>query len=185
MDAILAVLLVMSVVMGFTRGFIRIGIGLLATIAGILLAAWFYRLAGIWMEPIFHSRLVANVLAFWIIFALVLWLGVIASWLLGKMIGFTGLTWLDRLLGAGVGAVRGLLLAVMVVMLLVAFTPGKAPGAVVESRSAPYLIEAARLAAALTPYELKDGFRRRYEDIQKLWKDATKRNKKKLPAQEL
>ena len=91
-----------------------------------------------------------------------------------------GLSLFDRLLGAGFGAVRGLLLAVAVVVAIVAFTPGTGdapPTAVVHSRFAPYVIDTAHLFASMAPRELKDSFRKHYGQVKSIWDDAVKKHR--------
>jgi membrane protein required for colicin V production len=89
---------------------------------------------------------------------------------------------MDRLLGAGFGLVRGLLICIAVVLALLAFTPGKStPNAVVHSKVAPYVIDAARVFAAAAPHELKDGFRKSYEQVKTIWGNALKKGIRELP----
>ena len=93
-----------------------------------------------------------------------------------------GLSFVDRLLGAGFGVVRGLLISIALVLALLAFTPGKSPpNAVVHSRVAPYVIDAARVCAAVAPHELKDGFRKSYEQVKTIWGNALKKGIRELP----
>ena len=55
-------------------------------------------------------------------FIVVLLIGALATWLLGKLVEGTGLSGTDRLFGAVFGAARGLALVVLVI-LVVGFTP--------------------------------------------------------------
>ncbi|MEO8126219.1 MAG: hypothetical protein ABI822_03950, partial [Bryobacteraceae bacterium] len=52
----------------------------------------------------------------------------------------------------------------------------------VDSYFAPYVMESANLLSAVTPFELKDGFRKGYEEIKKAWEATMKKKIKKLPA---
>ena len=80
------------------------------------------------------------------VFCGVLLLGALLGRVLGRFLKVTGLSFVDRLLGAGFGVVRGLLISIAIVLALLAFTPGKSPpNAVVHSRVAPYVIDAARV----------------------------------------
>jgi len=75
-----------------------------------------------------------------------------------------------------------LLIAIAVVLALLAFTPGKAPpNAVVHSKVAPYVIDAARVCAAVAPHELKDGFRKSYGQVKAIWGDALKKGIRGVP----
>jgi len=76
----------------------------------------------------------------------------------------------------------GLLPLATLVLALLAFTPGKSPpNAVVHSRVAPYVIDASRVFAAMAPHELKDGFRRSYEQVKTIWRSALNNGIRELP----
>ena len=103
--------------------------------------------------------------------------------LVQRMFKLVGLSWLDRLLGGLVRIARGLLASVALLMIMLAFAPAKTHNAVVDSYLAPYVMESADMLSAVTPFELKDGFRKRYEEIKKAWEDTIKKKPLKyLPA---
>jgi uncharacterized membrane protein required for colicin V production len=83
------------------------------------------------------------------------------------------LSTVDRILGAVYGLVRGALIAIGIILTLAAFSSTKA---VVQSRMAPYLIEASELVAKAAPREFKDRFQRQYEQMKSSWKVAEQRN---------
>ena len=182
LDFIFGILICVSVVGGFTKGFIRIGIGFIAALVGIVLASWFYGTAAGWLLPYVTSPGVANILGFLTVLAIVLTFGSLVSLLLVRIFKLVGLSWLDRLLGGIFGAVRGLLISVALLMILLAFAPARTHDAVVDSYFAPYVMESAHLLSAVTPFELKDGFRKGYEEIKKAWDATIKKKTKKLPA---
>jgi len=81
------------------------------------------------------------------------------EWILGAMMKPVKLSWLDKLLGAGFGFGARVLVCVAVITAIVAFAPGKdakaPPEAVVRSRIAPYMIDAASALTAAAPKELR------------------------------
>ena len=98
-DFIFAIIIIASIASGFSKGFVRIGIGFVASIAGIVLASWFYGTAAGWLAPYVTSPGVANFLGFLMVFAIVLSIGALVSGVLVRMFKLVGLSWLDRLLG--------------------------------------------------------------------------------------
>ena len=100
-----------------------------------------------------------------------------------------GLSWLDRLLGAAFGIARGVVVCVALITALVAFAPGKdakaPPAAVVQSRIAPYIIDAASAVTAAAPKELRIEFARRYAQVKKIWEDALKQGVRRRPDSEI
>ncbi len=168
-----------SVVMSLWRGFSRELIGLAATVFGIVAGVWFYGMAGSFLLPFVSTPAVANFCGFLIVFLGIQLLGSLLGWVVRRLLKQTGLSWIDRLLGGLFGLSRGLLVAVALVLALLAFAPGARSGAppesIVQSRTAPYVLDAARLAAGLAPREFKDEVRLRYKQIHQLWERAATR----------
>jgi len=170
LDAVLILILVVSVLTSYRKGFSREVIGLAATIAGLLLGSWFYGSAGAFLRPYVSSPTVANFAGFFMVFFGVLILGAVLGFFIGKFLRVTGLSIFDHALGAGFGLVRGVLIAVALIMGIMAFSAtGNAPDSVVHSRVAPYVAYAARVVSAIAPKELKDGFRHTYEEANSTW----------------
>ena len=185
LDGLLLVLLAFSVWRSVAKGLTREVIGLLSVVTGIFLATWLYSSAGEWIQPYVNSRGTANFCGFLAVFAGVLLLGSLAGLVLSKLLRVTGLSFFDRLLGAVFGIVRGVLVAAALVMAILAFAPGaKAgtpPDAVAGSRLAPLVIGAARLFVAAAPREMKDGFRKSYEQVKSRWEETAKKGIPKAP----
>jgi membrane protein required for colicin V production len=185
LDVVLAIILVSSIVAGFRRGFARVGVGLAATLVGLILGTWFYGSAGAFLLPYVSYRGLANLIGFLLIFLGTLLAGSLAGWFLAKMLKWAGLGWLDRLMGAAFGLLRGVLIGIGLVMALLAFTAKPPPQSVVGSRLAPYMIDAARVLAYIAPRELRDGFQASYERVKKIWGDAMQKGIHELPRQDL
>lgn len=170
LDVVLLLLLLLSVITALSKGLTREIVGLSSAVAALLLGLWLYGSVGALLRP-YLSRSMANFCGFLVVFCGVLTLGALLGFLLGKLLQATGLSFLDRLLGVAFGVARGLLLAVALLTAILAFAPdpAKPPRAVVHSRFAPYVIDAARVCAAMAPYELKEGFRKSYEEVRNTW----------------
>lgn len=178
LDFVLLILLAVSIVASFRKGFSRELIGLISVIVALFCGLWFYGPAGEFLLPYVSSKEVAHFCGFLLIFVGVLIAGAIVGHLFSRLVKAAGLSMFDRVLGAAFGAVRGLLLAVAVIVAIVAFSPGNGdapPPAVVHSRVAPYVIDTAHLFASVAPRELKDSFRKRYGQVKTIWEDTVKR----------
>jgi membrane protein required for colicin V production len=162
LDIVLAVILLVSVLGGLRKGFSREIIGLAAALLGLLAASQFYRLAGQSLKPYIPQEALSSVAGFLVIFFAVLIAGSIVSTIVRKILKTAGLSTVDRLLGAFYGLVRGSLVAVAVIVGLKTFTTTEA---VVQSRMAPYLIEATGLVAKVAPRGLDSRFQREYERL--------------------
>lgn len=179
LDILLGIIVGCSLVAGFLAGFARVGIGFLATVAGTLFGFWFYGLPAEWFHRFIKSETACNLLGFFAVFFGFIFIGALIGKLLSKLFKWTGLSWLDRLMGGAFGLVRGGLIAVAFVAVLLAFTPKPMPPWMVDSRLLPYAIKASDVCAALAPNRLKSDFRESMRDIQKMWDEQLKKKKHK------
>ncbi len=177
LDILLIVLVGGSAAAGLVKGFARVGVGFAATIAGLLLGIWFYGTAGYYLLPYLSSRGLANFIGFWIVFLGCMIAGGVLGKGLGKLFRWAGLGWMDRLLGALFGLLRGLVVAIALVLALIAFSPKPPPVSVVHSQWAPYLVGAADMLAELAPRELRDAFYSSYDKVKEVWSQALRKSK--------
>jgi membrane protein required for colicin V production len=175
LDVVLALILVASVVTSFRKGLSREVIGLVAVCLALVLGIWLYGLAGSYLVPYLSSRSLANFAGFAIVFCGVMILGGLVSLMVGRFLKITGLSFFDHALGAGFGILRGMLISVALVTGIMAFAAGdRPPASVVNSHLAPYVVGAARMVAAIAPYEVKEGFRKTYARVKSAWKGGSK-----------
>ncbi len=177
-DLLLLLVVGVSVLSGFMAGFARVSVGFAATLVGIFCGFWFYGIAAAHVLDYVSSRGVANLIGFFAIFGGILMLGAIVGHILAKLFKWVGLSWLDRLLGGAFGLARGALIAVALVTVLLAFAPAPPPASVAESKWLPYMAGVSNVLAAMTPREIKEGFRETKDKAQKIWSD----NRLKGPA---
>jgi len=186
LDFVLVLILAASVVAGFRRGLSRQIIGLVSGVLALVLGIWFYGTVGFYLLPYASSRTMANAGGFAVVFCGVLLLGAMVSFAVGRFLNVTGLSIVDHLLGAGFGLLRGLVFAIAIIMGVMAFSRGdNPPAAIVGSRMAPYVVDAARVVAAIAPHELREGFRRTYAQVKAAWSDALDKGIRKLPNGEM
>jgi membrane protein required for colicin V production len=120
------------------------------------LAAWQYQRLADWFAPHLKSPWLGEIAGFLIIFFAVLLVagiaGRIARWAMKK----AGLSSLDRLLGAVLGLLRGVLVVAIVLTAVAAFAP--AAKWLDGSELAPYFLVGGRAAIWLAPPELRHRF---------------------------
>ncbi len=117
-DYLLTGAVLLSMLFGSVRGFLRESVALLGWLVGLWLA---WRYAG-HVEPYLGGALAGTPLQVWVARMLVLLAVVMAGWLLGSLLSYivqrSGLTLgVDRLLGAIFGLVRGAVIVGFAVML--------------------------------------------------------------------
>ena len=179
LDLLLGLIVLSSVIAGFSAGFARVGIGFCATILGIVFGFWFYETPAAWIHKTISSETVSNIFGFLVIFWGVLFVGALVAKAVSSLFKWTGLGWLNRLLGAAFGFVRGALIGVGFVAALLAFAPKPLPNWIVTSVLLPYAINASDICASIAPQALKDAFRASMEEIRKDWEAELKKAKRK------
>jgi membrane protein required for colicin V production len=170
-DYLLAIIIAASVLSGFMAGFARVGVGTAATFVGIFAGFWCYGLVAAHFVDYVSSQAVANLIGFFLVFLAIVTLGAIVGRLLAAVFKWIGLSWFDRLLGAGFGAVRGGLVVVALTTVLLAFAPTPPPPSLVDSRFLPYVVDASNVLSLATPHQVKDAFRDTRDKVKHIWEE--------------
>lgn len=169
LDYTLLAILGYSTIRAAMRGLTREVIGIVASVAALLLGMWFYGLAGGYLLPYVGSERVAKLAGFALVFFGVLLLGALVGRILARLLRIVGLSFLDRLGGACFGLARGFLFAIALLTAFIAFGPhadsGAAPASVVHSQIAPYVLKASNIAVEMAPMELKQSFLKYYSRV--------------------
>ncbi len=174
-DGLLILVVALSILSGFAAGFARVGVGFIATILGIFLGFWCYGIVGEYVLDYVSSRAIANLVGFFAIFVGLALVGAIVGAILARFFKWAGLSWFDRLLGGAFGAVRGIVIAIALVTVLLAFAPSPPPHSVTDSKVLPYVSEASSVLAAMTPHEIKDAFRDTEDKAREAWSENARR----------
>jgi membrane protein required for colicin V production len=155
-DWFFAVVILVSLLVAAAQGFFLEVFSLAGVVVGFLLAAWEYTRVAAWMTFI-NPPWAANIVAFFVIFVAVSILagaiGRIASWGMKQV----GLRWVDRVLGAAFGLIRGLLIVTVIVMAMAAFAPNAQW--LRQSQTAPYFLVVGRGASWLAPADVRNRVR--------------------------
>ena len=142
--------------------------GLVTVLAGVLLAAWFYRSIGGHFKDVVRTENIALFLGFSLIFLVTLIAGFVIAWFASRFMKFAKLQWADRLLGAAFGFIRGWIICGAILLALTAFEVQTER--LKNSELAPYFLPGSRVLAVLTPYEVKAKFLVGYRALERLWR---------------
>ncbi len=118
---ILAVLLI-SLVIGVWRGFVREALSVVIWVAAFWLAYGGAEALGLQIDGAIGDQVLSVLIAFILIFLTVHIVGFFASRLLSRVVKTIGLNSVDRVAGAGFGVLRGFVI-VAVLVLLIGYTP--------------------------------------------------------------
>lgn len=118
-DIIILIAVGVGAVRGFMKGFIRQLASILGLVVGLLAAkALYVSLAEKLCPVVTDSMTVAQVLSFIMIWIAIPLIFTVVASVLTKAIEVISLGWLNRLLGAGLGALKFLLLAILLVCVI-------------------------------------------------------------------
>lgn len=167
-DILLLALACVLVVVGMVKGLVRILIGVAALIAAFAVAVRYH--TGL------AERLVAldfglewlRLLAWLMIFLAVIIAGGLLAFLVRRLVKAAMLGWADRLGGAALGLAAAMLAAALVVLPLVAYSPGGQRW-IADSLLAPYVTVITDVANRLVPDDLSERYRVRVEDLRREW----------------
>ncbi|MBP7706492.1 MAG: CvpA family protein [Candidatus Aminicenantes bacterium] len=162
LDILLVTIMVVTAVVGIFKGFVKQVIGLVAVVAGLVLASFYYeRTAGLF-ETFIHNRLLSNFLGFLLLFVLVMIAGAVAGHLLTKAMKGP-LAFANRLFGAVFGFLKAVLICGIIVFALVSFEVAKP--ALETSAVAPACLGVARAVVNMIPQDLRARFNSSYKRI--------------------
>ncbi len=123
-DAIVILIILSLTVAGTVRGFTKEIINLLGNIAAIFLSFNFYKVLYQQLQYVFESFPTAGKIAcFVMIYVSVLFVFFLLSVSIRGLLKIAHLTFIDRLLGGIFGFIKGVLVATVIFMLIVAFYP--------------------------------------------------------------
>jgi membrane protein required for colicin V production len=164
-DLIVLALVGASLLAGALRGFVRALIATLAMFVGVVVAARGYETAGSILRAsnVVESNAAANAWGFLLIAGFALALGFAAGQLLKGSLRRAKLEWMDRVIGAAFGFVRGMAVCCVIYLALTAF-PVRLE-TVAEARTAPALAEGAKLISWLTSADMRARFEVEYRRL--------------------
>ncbi|MFZ7127336.1 MAG: CvpA family protein [Desulfobacterales bacterium] len=169
LDIIIGVILVYCLVRGIFRGLIEEVSSIIGVLGGFYGAFTYYpeaaRLLGRWIS----NDAYANIVGFLIIFALVVILVGILGIVIKYLMNIASLGWADRILGAGAGALKGILIVSVLLVALTTFLPKGAP-VIRESILAPRVTVVSEALARVVSQEMKAQFTTKMKVFKDAWK---------------
>lgn len=117
-DFIILGLIILSVIISISRGFIREALSLTTWLIAAYLAFTLSSGLGEKLSGVISSSSIRMVVAFLAIFLSIVIIGAFLSFFLSKLISISGLGLIDRILGILFGAARGILLVALLVLMI-------------------------------------------------------------------
>ena len=154
LDWCLLLFIFFSTIGALRRGFIRVLFSIAGLGAGILIASWNYLRLAMWLGAWIANPSLAQGIAFVLLLFAVLGLASALASIFSRSASAVGLGFFDRFFGAVFGLVRGILLATVAVVALVAFVPNT--NLLRDSQLAGYLLQASHRITFVVPEYLQE-----------------------------
>ena len=157
LDVVLAVVLLIALVRSVWTGFTRAVAGVGGVLAGFFVAIRGYPSLAFRLSPMIADELIRNIVAFLLLFLAVYLIFVIAGILLHGFLKALKLGWFDRLMGGILGALKGMLIAGIIMFLLTVVLPANSP-TIQKSYLYPRLRYVIQGLTVLVPDQVKGRF---------------------------
>lgn len=161
-------------VMGIFRGITRELTSLVGVVVGFFVANWLYMTVASYMSKWISDAGYRNILSYLALFSAVYILfniiGLIIKYLLKKI----KLSWIERLVGAGIAVVKSVLMVSILLVVLVAFLMQGTP-VIRDSKLSPQVLAVSRHLGKITPDEIRDAFEENMAHLRQSGKNAPKK----------
>ncbi len=157
LDGVIIVLILLSMLIGFFKGFVKESISLATWIAAIIIGLRFSPEMANHLPVSIDNEIIRISIAFALLFIAVLVIGGLINYLISQFVKKTGLSGTDRLLGLIFGALRGGLIVTLLVLLATRLVPGmQSEPWWQQSRMMPSFISLAEQLNVFLPKQLQD-----------------------------
>ncbi len=153
LDIVILGIIGLTIAAGLIKGFVKQVLSISGVVIGYLVAVKLY-------EPL--SEIISGskessgtrIVTFLLIFVIFIVLAAVSTKLAEKFIEFAGITWANRLAGAAIGLLKGILIVLVIVGVLSTFLPADT-GILKSSTTLPYLADAVKSANGFLPDNLQ------------------------------
>lgn len=171
-DLLFMLVLVGSVALAMFKGLFKELVSIAALVVGVIVAGQLYRQGAQLLAPWMGESELRSALGFLVVFFGILLAAGLVIFIVDRILKFTHLKWIDRLLGGLFGLLRGWLVCAVIVLAMTAC--GWQVARLRTSLLAPYLLMTARAAVLLVPATLRQKFEAAYQSIYRSWLDEMK-----------
>ena len=168
-DMTCIIILGYCLVRGIFRGLIKELSSIVGVFGGFYAAYTYYikvgKLFSSWISNTSYLNILSFLIIFCGVFIIISIIGVIIKYLLN--IAFLG--WVDHIFGAGFGAIKGILIVSMLLMILTAFLPKNTP-LIKNSLLSPIIASVSGKMSKVVSKDMKREFVAKKEEFKKAWK---------------
>jgi membrane protein required for colicin V production len=168
LDYVLIVILGYCLVRGAFRGLIKELSAIVGVLGGFYAAYSYYSRAAHYLAHWVANPGYLKIISFFIVFVMVFWVVSLVGVILKYLMNIAYLGWTDRISGAVFGALKGLLIAIVLILVLTTFLPQNAK-IIKNSWGAHNLMQFSAYLVKVTPKEMKESFEVKMKELNKSW----------------
>lgn len=168
LDLSLMALLAIFLVRALMRGFVREVMGLAGVITAVIVSSMAYEPLGKFLAELADSKSIWwEVAAFGIILIIIFIFFTYLGLAISRLVNAGPFSSLDRLAGAGVGLIKGILVCYILLHIVVIVIPFRLPKMLEGSFMTPYVLRAGEFVVSLVPDEFTSDLDQRIERLKK------------------
>lgn len=168
LDILMIAIVGFCLIRGVFRGLIKEFSSIIGVLAGYYAAYTYYGYLTKLLSKWLSNTSYINIFSFFIIFCAVLLSISILGVILKYLLSISSLGWIDRICGAGLGLIKGILIVAILLVVLTAFLP-KRPPLVTKSFLAPYVAHISEPMAKVVPKDMQQQFRTNIKGLKSVW----------------
>lgn len=171
LDIVLIAILAFCLIRGIFRGLIKELSSIVGVLGGLYAAYTYYGLLAKalsrWITNVDYLYIISCLIIFAVVYLVVSVIGIMIKYFMN--IVFLG--WTDRLCGAFFGAVKGILIAAVLILILTTFLP-KNSAILKDSFAARHMMKVSATMAKVASKEMKAMFGPKMKELNKTWKSS-------------
>jgi membrane protein required for colicin V production len=168
LDGVLLVILGYCLIRGIFRGLIKELSAIIGVLGGYYTAYTYYPAIARQLARWISNPGYLNIISFLLLFMAVFWIVSIAGVVLKYLMNIAFLGWTDRISGALFGALKAMLINVVLILVLTTFLPRNA-SIIRDSRGAHGLMCFSAYLVKVAPKEMKHSFEAKMKALNKSW----------------
>ena len=169
LDYILIVIFGYCLIRGFFRGLVGELSAIIGVIGGFYGAYTYYPMVAVHLKPWISNPVYLKVVSFLLLFAGTALVIALAAALIRYLMHVTLLGWADRSGGAVFGALKSVIIALILIMMLTTFLPSNT-AVLRKSFLARHLMQFSAVLAQVTSKEMKNVFSNKMKELNHTWK---------------
>ncbi len=168
LDIIIIIIVGYGLIRGIFRGMIKEASSIIGVLAGFYAAYTYYPAVSEALMPWITNVPFLNIISFMILFCGVFMVIAMVGVVIKYFMNVASLGWIDRILGASLGFVKGILIVSVILVALTAFLPKEAK-LVKASLLAPHVTLISENLATLVSDDMKKAYSAKITEIKKVW----------------